>query len=46
MKISCFQRYGPLNSKSIFGAFITSMQNAGDTVLIDKDDNCINTPEL
>ena len=40
MKISCFQRYGPLNSKSIFGALIKSMQDAGDTVLVDKDDNC------
>ena len=40
MKISCFQRYGPLNSKPIFGAFINSMQDAGDTVLVDKDDNC------
>ena len=40
MKISCFTRYGPLNSKPIFGSLIKSMQDAGDTVLIDKDDNC------
>ena len=40
MKISCFKRYGPLNSKPIFGSLIKSMQDAGDTVLIDKDDNC------
>jgi len=40
MKISCFQRHGPINSKPIFGAFIKSMQDAGDTVLVDNDDNC------
>jgi len=40
MKISCFTRYGPLNSKPIFGSLIKSMQDAGDTVLVDKDDNC------
>ena len=40
MKISCFQRHGPINSKPIFGAFIKSMQDAGDTVLVDNDDDC------
>ena len=40
MKISCFTRHGPLNSKPIFGDLLKSMQDAGDTVLINKDDNC------
>ena len=38
MKISCFQRYGPLNSRPIIGAFINSLHDAGDSVLVDKDD--------
>tara|TARA_Y100000748_G_scaffold302861_1_gene306273 strand:+ start:2850 stop:3725 length:876 start_codon:yes stop_codon:yes gene_type:complete len=38
MKISCFTNHGPLNSKPVFDAFLTSMQNAGDTVLVNRDD--------
>ena len=38
MKISCFTNHGPLNSKPVFDAFLTSMQKAGDTVLVNRDD--------
>ena len=38
MKISCFTDYGPLNSKPVFDAFLTSMRHAGDTVFVNKDD--------
>ena len=38
MKISCFTNYGPLNSKPVFDALLKSMQQAGDTVLVNRDD--------
>ena len=38
MKISCFTDYGPLNSKPIFAALLKSMQQAGDAVLVNRDD--------
>ena len=38
MKISCYTDYGPLNSKPVFAALLKSMQDAGDTVLLNKDD--------
>jgi|TARA_B100000035_G_scaffold313951_1_gene328881 hypothetical protein len=38
MKISCFTDYGPLNSKPVFDAFLKSIQQAGDSVLINRDD--------
>jgi hypothetical protein len=38
MKISCYTDYGPLNSKPVFAALLKSMQDAGDTVLLNRDD--------
>ena len=38
MKISCFTKYGPLNSKPVFDALLKSMRHAGDTVFENKDD--------
>jgi hypothetical protein len=40
MKISCFTRHGPLNSKPVFDALLKSMQDTGETVLVNKDENC------
>ena len=37
MKIEIWPEYGPLNSKPIFKAFIKSLQNAGDTLYINKE---------
>ena len=39
MKVEIWPANGPLNSKSIFEAFITSLQNAGEEVCINKDSN-------
>ena len=38
MKISCFTNHGPLNSKPVFDALLTSMQQEGDSVLVNRDD--------
>jgi len=40
MKISCYTKHGPLNSKPVFDAFIKSIKQAGDTVEINEDNNC------
>ena len=40
MKISINTRFGSINSKPVFEAFIKSLQNAGEKVLINSDDNC------
>ena len=40
MKISVNTKFGSINSKPVFEAFIKSLQNAGETVLINNDDNC------
>ena len=40
MKISVNTKFGSINSKPVFEAFIKSLQNAGEKVLINNDDNC------
>ena len=39
MRISVFTQYGPLNSKPIFDAFIHSLKEDGQEVIIDKEEN-------
>ena len=39
MKIAVHTNFGPINSQPIFEAFIKSLQNAGEKVLINNDDN-------
>ena len=39
MNIEIWPEYGPLNSKPIFQAFIKSLQDAGETVHINKEAN-------
>ena len=34
MKVEVWTQHGPLNSKAIFKAFITSLQDAGDDVIL------------
>ena len=36
MRIEIWPQHGPLNSKPIFDAFITSLQNAGEQLYINK----------
>tara|TARA_B100001093_G_scaffold68486_2_gene58613 strand:- start:140 stop:1015 length:876 start_codon:yes stop_codon:yes gene_type:complete len=39
MRISVFTQYGPLNSKPIFDAFIHSLKEDGQEVIVDKEEN-------
>ena len=39
MKLEIWTEYGPLNSKPIFDAFIQSLHDAGDTVILNKEAN-------
>ena len=39
MKIEVWTDYGPLNSKPIFKAFIKSLENAGETIVLNKSCN-------
>jgi len=39
MKISVYTKFGPINSKKVFEAFIESLKKAGDEVQIDEDKN-------
>tara|TARA_B100000902_G_scaffold339024_1_gene340944 strand:+ start:2129 stop:2998 length:870 start_codon:yes stop_codon:yes gene_type:complete len=39
MRIEIWPEHGPLNSKDIFAKFITSLQNAGDEVHVNKETN-------
>ena len=36
MKLEVWTQHGPLNSKPIFEAFIKSLQDAGDQVILNK----------
>ena len=36
MKLEIWTQYGPLNSEPIFKAFIKSVQDAGDEVVLNK----------
>ena len=40
MKINVIKKFGPLNSAPVFDAFIKSLQNAGETVLINSEEKC------
>jgi DNA polymerase IIIc chi subunit len=40
MKIGVNTNFGPINSKPVFKAFIESLQNAGEEVLINNNNNC------
>ena len=40
MKISVNTSFGSINSKPVFKAFIESLQNAGEEVFINNDNNC------
>ena len=37
MKLEVWTQYGPLNSEPIFKAFIKSLQDAGDTVILNRE---------
>jgi len=39
MKISIYTKFGPINSKKVFEAFIESLKKAGDEVQINEDKN-------
>jgi hypothetical protein len=39
MKVEIWPQYGPLNSKQIFENFITSLQNSGEQLSINKNSN-------
>ncbi len=39
MKISVYTKFGPINSKKVFDAFIESLKNAGDEVQLNEDKN-------
>jgi hypothetical protein len=39
MKIEIWPQYGPLNSKIVFENFITSLQNSGEQLSINKSAN-------
>ena len=46
MKISVYTKFGPINSKNIFDAFITSLKNAGDEVQINEDQRLQRNDEI
>ena len=39
MKISVYTKFGPINSKKVFDAFIESLKNDGDEVQLNEDKN-------
>ena len=39
MKISVYTKFGPINSKKVFDAFIESLKNAGEEIHLNEDNN-------
>ena len=37
MKISVYTKFGPINSKKVFDAFIESLKNAGEEIHLNED---------
>ena len=37
MKLEVWTQYGPLNSEPIFKAFVKSLRDAGDTVILNRE---------